>query len=164
MEESQACAYEGWAQVEPEDEVISDVLRDVLNADATVTAEIGTFEFSTGFTEPAIFTTERPPDIVDYPIVIIDDLPGANWGTRGSTGGEAFCRVFVYGNRNWNLANLRNTAWIVKRSLDRAALDTHLSSYGYAGALCIADPPGRLDDPDGFPGFVVNVRVKVLRA
>jgi len=144
--------------------VISDVLRDILNSDSMVTDDLATFEFATGLPEPAIFTTERVPDTADYPVIIIDELPGANWGTRGQTGGECFCRVRVYGNRNWNMARLRATAWKVKRSLDRHSLDAHLEEFGYVGALCIADPPGRLNDPDDYPGFVLNVRVKVLRA
>jgi len=144
--------------------VIPEVLRDILNSDATVTVDLGVYEFTTGLPEPSIFTTERVPDNADYPVIIIDDLPGVDWGTRGQTGGEAFCRVRVYGNRNWNLARLRATAWKIKRSLNRHSLDAHLASFGYVGALCIADPPGKLNDPDDYPGFILNVRVKVLRA
>lgn len=144
--------------------MIADVLYDILSNDVTVTADLSTYEFTTGSPEPAIFTTERVPDDADYPVVIIDDLPGADWGTRGQTGGETFSRVRVYGNRNWSLPRLRATAWNIRRALNRHPLDPHLASFGYAGAFCIADPPGTLNDPDDYPGFVVNVRTKVLRA
>lgn len=142
--------------------MISSALRDALAADAALVADLATYEFTDGSPEAAIFTTERIPDDCGYPAVIIDDIGGTPWGCRGNRGGEAFARARVYGDKNWNLERVRSTAWKVQRALDRVALDGYLSGYDYAGALCIADPPAFLADPDGFPGFVVNVRTMVL--
>ncbi len=141
--------------------MISEVLRDVLVADAAIAAALGTYEFTTGLSEPAIFTTERIPDNCMNSAIIIDDLGGTPWGDRCKRGGECSARIRVYGDKSWELDVTRALAWDVNRAIDRAALDGYLASYGYAAALCQANPPAFLPDPDGFPGFMVDVRVIV---
>ena len=145
--------------------MISDVLRDVLASNAGIVAALATYEFTTGAPEVAIFTTERIPDDVNrFPVILIVDLSGTPWGTRCKRGAEAFARVMVYGDKNWTLDVIRDIAWDVNRAIDRVALDSRLAPYGYSAALCQADPPGYLTDPDGFPGYAIDVRTKILRA
>lgn len=142
--------------------MISDVLRDALVADAPLSTLLATYEFTTGVVEAAIFTTERIPNDCSNPSVIIDELGGTPWGDRCVRGAETFCRVRVYGDKNWNLSALRDIAWMINRVLDRADLNTYTeATYGYHAMLCQADPPAYLPDPDGYPGYLIGVRIVV---
>jgi len=143
--------------------VISDALAEALANDATVIAALGAYEFTDGVPEPAIFTDEVIPEPCEYPAVIIDDAGGTPWGDRCKRGGATFCRVRIYGDKDRALDIVRDAAWAINRALDRADLNSYLEgNFGYHAMLCQADPPAYLPDPDGFPGYVVGVRVVVM--
>ena len=142
--------------------MIADALRDLINA-STVAASLARYPFSTGLPEAAIFTMERIPDDASYPAVRIDEVGGGDWGTRCKEGAECFPRVFIYTDKDWKLADVRALAWSLKEIINRAAMDVHLASYGYACGLCIADPPAGTTDDQGFPGYVIDVRMLVLQ-
>jgi len=134
--------------------MIRKAIFDVLNADHNVTGKLATYR-----SIPALFTLRVIPKDSGYPACIIDKPVGASpFGTRSSRGGEFLCSVRVYDNKKQSSVALAAAAQAVWESINRAALIV----TGYTEYGCWADPPVGVDDEEGFPGYLVQVRVQIL--
>ncbi|KKL72174.1 hypothetical protein LCGC14_2087510, partial [marine sediment metagenome] len=117
------------------------------------------YEFTSGVTSPAIFTTDVIPENAELPAIIINEFGGPAWGSRGREGGDVLIRVRVYDDKNRETSTTRRIAWAVRKSLNRARLNM---TNGYDAHRVIADVPALAPDVDGFPGYMIDVRAIVL--
>jgi len=138
-------------------------LRDVIVNDAVAAPLLATCEFTSGSPEPAVFTTERIPEGCDRPAVWIGEAGGTHWGTRARMGMDARLQVRLLGHRDWQMRDLRSVATALWEAINRADIDAYTTPRGYEGVLCLADPPQSVVDDEGFPGFVIVVRVVALK-
>ena len=136
-----------------------EAIRDLLVADSVLRARIETYEFTSGTSTPSVFTTDVMPKDARLPAIIVARAGGADFGTRGWEGSDTLIDVRLYGDRERNTADLRRTAEIMRKLLNRAKLTL---TDGQRAFRCIADPPVAAPDPDGFPGYLVAVRVLLL--
>lgn len=136
--------------------MIAFAIEDVLTADTNVKGQLATYEKTTGDAEvPAIFTYDSDGGVIPedsaLPAIIINEMGGVNFGTRAEKGAKIVARVRVYGNRDRQ--SILKLAWDIWKVLDRAVLaQANWTIYGV-----FAEPPQFLSDPDGFPGYVVDV-------
>jgi len=136
--------------------MIAKAIRDIIVADAGVTAQLAEFEFATDVLKPAVFTYDtfegKIPDDCPLPAAIIDEIGGINFGTRGEKGVNTTARVRVYGNKDRGtiLEPLMDDLFFL---LDRATLV--VANRDVFGVF--ATPPSSLSDPDGFPGYFIEV-------
>jgi hypothetical protein len=138
---------------------IVEAVRNLVVADTDMRARLATYEFTTDVPSPAVFTTEVIPENCDYPAVIVNRVGGVDFGTRGREGEDTLLSVRIYGDRSRAQDLLRRAANILRRLLNRAELTV---TDGYRAFRCIADPPSAIPDPDGFPGYLITVRVLQL--
>lgn len=136
--------------------MIVTAIHDLLAATADVTEKLASWEFTTGSTNPAIFTSRQIPKGCGYPAIIVEQVSSSTFGCRGNKGGDVLVDVSIYDDRDQSDEKLRKIAQHIWDTLHRAALD--LGSYSRWG--CIAEPPRRKYDPDDFPGYLVQVRVR----
>jgi len=142
--------------------MIKKVIRDVIINDATITADLATYTFTTGSTEPAVFTTNIIPRDADFPAVIIDQSAGDMFGCRDKRGGELIIEVRVYDDKDKTEETIYDLALNIWKLLDRVNIETRLNIEGYEDWGCQADPPIQQDDPDGYPGYLIRVRPRIL--
>lgn len=139
--------------------MVADV-RNYLAAQTEITAQLAEYDFGSGL-EPALFTVEPAPEDSPSPLVVIQQ-PTGNEGTardRSHKGGEIFIDVKLWGNRRDSEKALRNLADDLWLTMDRADITVSISGGEFVN--CIATPPQRLSDPDGFPGFIIPCRITV---
>jgi len=133
-------------------------VREALLSDSAVTASLATYDFGGDAEEPAVFGFQPIPADAQLPAIAIDLAGGSSWGTRSYRGAELIVDVQVWGEKHSSRAALRDTAWAVWRCLDR----TPLVLQGYEDVGVQASPPRPSPDPDGFPGYLVEVRARIL--
>ena len=133
-------------------------IRDALLADSDVTDGLSTFDFGGASEQAAIFDRQPIPRDADLPAVAVDLAAGGNWGTRGYRGAEMVVDVQIWGEKGTSRAGLRDTAWAIFRCLDRATL----ALTGYTEVGVQARPPRTSPDPDGFPGYLLEVSIRIL--
>jgi hypothetical protein len=138
--------------------MIKKAFRDLIVANAAITAQLATHEFTTGTAAPAVFTSRVIPRDVERPAVIITQFSGVPWGCRDSRGSDTLIDVDVWGNKKQSDKALGDLAHDVWRLLDRATL----TISGYTGVLCMADSPWQREDEDEFPGYLIRCRVLIL--
>ncbi len=134
--------------------MITKAIRNLIRADAPIVAQLAVFDFGSG-DEAAIFAFDSPEESVPhdatFPAVVIRAAGGINFGDRGNKGARIVMRVVLWGNREREtLEVLATEIWEL---LDRATLTQ--AGFNIYGVL--ADPPAFLDDPDDYPGFLINV-------
>jgi len=130
-----------------------------LNAETDVTNGLSTYDFGNG-DAPAIFTTDEIQEDAATPFIRISTVGGFRDGTdRTSRGGVVLVNVVLWGAKNDSGKILRELADTIWFALDRAPIEVG----GYDVPYCLADPPNRLNDRDGFPGYVVSCRVLVRK-
>jgi len=139
--------------------VIAKAIHAKLNATASVTSKLATYDFGDGAV-PAIFTVDPIPKDAALPAIVITLVGGIRDGSRGQKGVDAGVDVRVWGDRKRSTATLRALAWAIWEALERAPLTID----GYEEVGCRADPPQALTDPDGFPGYLVAVRVRAYQS
>jgi len=138
--------------------MILKAVRDVIVADAGVTAQLETYDFGAG-DEPAVFTIDPIPADAKLPAVVVTQPSGDDWGTLDLRGAEVDVDVRVYGDKNRSRKALHDLAWDLWELLNWA----ELTVPGYERWGCFASgPPGELTDPDGFPGYLVPLTVRIL--
>ena len=131
-------------------------IRNLIVADTDMRARLGTYQFTSGVSTPAVFTLDVIPEDSPYPAVIVNRIGGVDLGTRGREGEETLVSIRLYGDKDRRADVLRRTANVLRRLVNRAELTV---TDGYRAFRCVADPPSVLSDPDGFPGYVITVRV-----
>jgi len=140
--------------------MIAEALHTLLASVSDITTNLATYQFTTGDDDPAIFSqVDVIPDDASYPAIIIDGPDsGSNDGTYSYKGGNAFGSIRIYDDRKKSSVLIRSIAWDIYHNVNRASL-TFPGSADYYSAFCIADPPQKTNDPDNFPGFLINYRV-----
>jgi hypothetical protein len=136
-----------------------EAICNLLYNDATLRARLETYEFTSGTEEPAIFTTDVFPEHARFPAVIVQRAGGDDFGTKAYEGEDALVRVRLYGDREYDQSRLRRTAELMRSILNRASLTL---TNGFAAFRVIASAPELIEDEDGFPGYLVDVRVLLL--
>jgi len=147
------------------DTLIKEAVRAFLLDQTTVTDSLATYRFADGQAEaPAIFTTDIFPDDVRYPAIIVRQVGGNRFGCRDTKGMDATIDVIIYANKLTNadiLDALADVTWLV---LERAALQTKMATVGWEEWGVRAAPPQIHDDPDEYPGRLIQLSVRALRA
>ena len=135
--------------------MIAGAIYTLLNAESTITDLLGKFE-----NQPAIFTFDQgvAPSDATVPHISIMEVGGGEFGTRGSQGAEVLIQIDIWGSNELR-ESIRSLAWRVKEVVDRGCI----TPVGYTSLMLVADPPQRNDDRDGFPGYRVIARTKVLK-
>ena len=142
--------------------MLAESVRDLIVADAAATALLATYEFSTGTDEPAIFTDDRIPEDCARPAVEILEMGGDEWGTRTRSGTDSVVSVRVMGNRVISQLVLREAAMAVREALNRKDIHPYTSGRGYDGIAVFADAPSAITDENGFPGYLIALRIVVI--
>jgi len=138
--------------------MIAEAIRDKLIDTDAVTDELATYDFGDDTPTPAVFTIEPIPHDCDLPAIVVTESGGSRFGTRAKRGAEAEAEVNVWGDKKRSQKSLRGLAELIWRALDRK----HLTVTGYTEIGCYAYPPQKLTDPDGFPGYLIRVMVRIL--
>ena len=133
-------------------------VRDAIVALPGVTVDLATWDFGDGVRRPAVFTREPAPAECENPVCTVTLAGGDNYGTRDQRGGEIDVEVKVWGDKLGSEKRLRGLAMALWRGLDRAALT--IEGYNHGGTQAYA--PRGLTDAEGFPGYVMLVRVRAL--
>ena len=129
---------------------------DLITNDAGVTDQLATYNGV-----PAVFTFAPFPEDAEYPAVTIQQA-GGSLGTardRSTKGGDVSMLVNVWHDKGASEKALRDLADDLWALLDRASLTVS----GYDVVRVTATPPQRLEDPDGFPGYLITCSVLVRR-
>lgn len=136
--------------------MLSPVIFKAIRASDEICALLGTFEAL-----PAVFTTKLPDKCV-FPAVLINDVNGADFGTRGDTGGVSSIDVQVFDDKDLSIQIVRDIAKKIRQLLNRADLEPWITDAGFSNYGCIADPPQNTNDGLGFPGYTIRVTVRYL--
>jgi len=108
----------------------------------------------------AIFAGELPDDCA-LPAILVTDVAGTEWGTRGTRGGDCRLDVQLIGEKSANQNTLRALARLLWAVLDRMTIPAACLPAGYASTALIADPPRWQPAELGFPQFAISVRALV---
>lgn len=138
--------------------MIVKAIRDAIVADSTLTALLATYDFGSG-AAPAVFTMDPLPSDVAYPAMTVTVAGGDAWGTRAKKGWEQLIDVRCFDDRTRSGAALRDIAWRAAETLHRASLS--VAGYEEVG-VHVTRTPLPLEDPDGYPGIVLTLLVRVL--
>jgi len=131
---------------------------DAIIDEPTFTAKLAEYNGS-----PAVFTMTPAPEDCEHPLVTISQVSGSlgNGRDRGHRGGEFLIDVNVWGDKGDSEKAIREYADELWLLLDRASVQAD----GFDETVyCVATPPSRVSDPDGFPGFLITCRVLVRTA
>jgi len=130
---------------------------DRLKSVPAVTGSLGQYDFGSG-NESAIFTVNPPPQDAPTPLIAINQTGGELTGRdRATRGGDVDIDVYVWGNRGESEKLIDEISMEVWRTLDRAVLTVD----GYEAPRCLADPPAKAPDPEGYPGYLIRARVLI---
>lgn len=136
--------------------MIAEALHALIVADAGVIAAIAEYEFTTGSPTPAVFTTDRFPNDVEYPAIRINEFGGDDdFGTRGKKGGEPLARIRIFEQKERDTSVIRKIAWDVWRLVSRAELVDPDGIYDIFRVQ--VEPPQQIPDEDDFPGWLLTV-------
>ena len=94
-----------------------------------------------------------------FPAVIVQRAGGDDFGTKAYEGEDVLIRVRLYGDKEYNQSRLRRTAEIMRGILNRSNLTL---TNGFHAFRVIANSPELISDEDGFPGYMIDVRVLLL--
>ena len=143
------------------DDGIVEALQRIIAGDAAIAARLETYMFTTGLEDPAVFTTQVFPKNARFPAIILDRVGGSDFGSRGKKGEDVGVDVRLYGDRDRDARVLRKTAELLHGTLNRS---TVALVNGFEAFRCMADPPQAVSDEDGFPGYLVRVRVLLIES
>jgi hypothetical protein len=138
--------------------MIAPLIYEALKDDDDIVEALATFEG-----QPAIFTTHLPEDC-PFPAILINEVGGGDFGTRGDVGGVASIDVQVFDDKSLSKKAVRALAWQIRALLHRADLSTWADEAGIQVLSCLAEVPRNTNDGLGFPGFTVPVQVRFLGA
>lgn len=136
-------------------------LRNLLAADAVLTASLETYDFTTGQAEAAaIFTGRVPPDDAAFPCIFIEQLDGQPFDVRDHKGADLRLSVTLFGEKDQSDATLENLAWRAWNTLHRASP----TCTGWAVDGCIADPPQQVNADAQYPAYRIVVRLLLTQS
>lgn len=134
-----------------------------LSTKTSLTNLLKVYQFTTGVDSPALFTSKVMPKDAKYPAVFITEPhKNGSFGCRGQRGAELGVDIRVFGDHTTSDAELRAVGEEVWDLMDRADMSTELAANGMEDWGCVASTPQPVTDEDGFPGYLVQVTVRVL--
>jgi len=139
--------------------MIKEAIHALIIADSDITDLLATFEFTTGVSSPAVFTTDVIPSDAENPAIRIDAQGGPSWGSWGQGGGESTGVVEVFGDKETNA----NDLLVIARKIKELLYRNEISVTGYEDAGLYADEPIKFTDPEGYPGYRVPYRSNYLK-
>lgn len=131
-----------------------------LNAEPAIAERLAKWDFGSGTYSPAIFTTDPIPDECGHPAIIITQDGGGEWGDRGHRGQDVIGSIVVWGEKYGSDRGLIALAQLIWSTLNKAALT--LSSFDECGVDL--DPPQRIVDDLGYPGYLLNWRIAIIES
>ena len=145
--------------------MLAESIRDIIVNTPAAVSGLATWEFSSGVLEPAVFTNMRTPPTGKRISVEVMESGGIHWGVRGYPGKDAVVSVRVMGNKNVSQTPLRTAADAIYDALHRqtTGLDLYTRPRGYEGIAVLAEPLSSIIDEDGFPGYLIALRVLVMK-
>lgn len=144
--------------------VLAFALAEKIASTPSVADQLAKFELEKGNPTPAVFTYDDVeaaiPENCETPAVIIHEVGGGNFSTRGEDGAKTTARVQVWGNDD-RQSVLRLT-WEIWKILNKDAQGAgwNVADAEIFGVLC--DPPRIVADRDGFPGYQFDVNGMVF--
>lgn len=139
--------------------MILNAIQDLIVATPAISSRLGQWDFGSGGMRPAVFTQDPAPLDCPNPVVVLTQIASEPWGTRGRRGAELTVSARIWGDKQMSDRTLRKLANQMWRALDRAQVS---AEDGYTALPMIAEAPTQISDSEGFPGFVVNLRVKTI--
>lgn len=131
-----------------------------VNAATTITQDLATYDFGSG-AAPAVFAVDPAPENALGPLVVVSQV-GGSWDImardRSASATEVLVDVKVWGDKDDSDKTLRAIAWEAWRALDRL---TPVIEDGWETFNFRCAAPVRLADPDGFPGYTIQVTATV---
>ena len=117
------------------------------------------WDFGDGVTRPAIFTIDPAPESCPGPLCIITEDPEVEqWGTKLKRGTVASINIRLKGDKSRSDAGLRDLANKIFAWIDRCGLT--VSGWNVVCVTC--ERPSRITDPDGFPEYAMNARIRAI--
>lgn len=134
-------------------------IRDVLKVDPVIIDGLAKFAFTDGALEPAIFSYDPAPDSAGNPVItIVTGIPSAQ-GVKGKRSGLIPYVVSLWGDmRNENPEPLRALGRRVWELLDKQNYNPTATKAAFTLATT---PPQFIRDRDGFPGYIINIQLKI---
>ncbi len=138
---------------------LAQAVHDTLAGDDTLADMLATYEHETGTAAPAIFDGLIPPDDALLPAVSFSLSGATRWDTIGQGGYTTSVDVRAYANKTGSRNTLRAIGERIYELFhgQRIEVENH-EEWGW-----YADAPIAADDPDGYPGVLVGMRVNLLR-
>ena len=139
--------------------MIAAALRSRILASSQIAGELAQYDAGGG-PAPAVFTALPAPADCPQPLIIVSEEGGEPWGTRAKRGAEVAAVVTLRGDKSRSEKSLSELAQQLWLQLHRA----ELTLSGFAEVGCLARPPERAVDAQGFPEYRVRVTVRVLES
>ncbi len=143
--------------------MVKKALLELLNNDATIEAAHARYRFTTGVDSAAIFISRIIPEDSSMPATIIGQAGGVDWGCRDKKGGDTLLDIRTYDAKYQDDTAISDISHNIWELVNRSSLDFSLLADGYHCVGCWAEPPAQLEDPDGFPGYLVRVRALIIQ-
>lgn len=113
--------------------------------------------------EMAVFTGDVPEQAPTPYITITCVGAPSEFGCRQKPGFVEQLDVAVFGDKTDSTVDLRLMGLLIFQLFHRKTLDSYLEQYDLEGWGIVAEGPILLRSPDGFPGYVVKVRARLLQ-
>ena len=139
--------------------MIAAALRSRILSSSQIAGQLAQYDAGGG-PAPALFTALPAPADCPQPLVTIVAEGGDPWGTRAQRGAECVALVTLRGDKSRSdkaLSDLAQALWLC---LHRA----ELTISGFVEVGCLARPPERTADAQGFPEYRIRVMVRLLES
>lgn len=139
--------------------MLAQAIYNLISATPAITNQLATWDFGAGLV-PALFTLDPIPTNCRHPVISIIETGGPRWGSFECSGGYFSASVRVYDDKLRSRKRARDIAQLLWELLDLA----NLVIPGYDDVGTYADMPQELTDPDGFPGFLIPVTMRLIKS
>lgn len=137
----------------------AEAIKEMLEASPAIGPALTQWDFGDGVRRPAIFIGEVPLECASRRIVLTESAP-YRYNLRGYRGGRVIVDVNVLGDRSMSVKGLGDLAYIAWGVLHRK----RPTVTGFSTTPILAEPPGRADDAEGFPGFSFPCEITITES
>lgn len=132
---------------------------EALNNDSAITAELDTFDFGAG-AAPAIFANAKPIEAAMRSISVTM-ITGYDVGSNAADGIWVLHDIRVEDDKTRSDRTVRDLAWMIRDLFHKKNLN--INADGYTKATAFANVPMKITSDDGFPGYVIQVKVLLVK-